>query len=246
MAAIDYSAAGVPVRDDLQKAHAALWEHLRKPGSWWTGAERIAIANESRHALVCALCVERKGALSPSAVEGIHDTQTDLPANVIDVIHRIRTDPGRLSRRWFDDALASGLDDGAYVEAVGVVTLLAGADYFARALGIDPFPLPEPLPGEPSHYRPPNTSDGIAWVPMILPENAGEAEADLYWEGSPVPNIVRALSLVPDHVRALKTLSDAHYLSISSLMDTTLRRALDRMQMELVAARVSAVNECFY
>ena len=41
-------------------------------------------------------------------------------------------------------------------------------------------------------------------------------------------------------------LSDAHYLSIGGLMDPTLRRSIDRMQIELVAARVSAMNECFY
>ncbi len=246
MTAIDYSAAGVPIRDDLKKAHAELWEHLRKPGSWWTGEERIAIAAESRHAASCELCAERKGALSPNAVQGEHDAKALLPANVVDVIHRVRNDPGRLSRRWFDDTLSSGLEEGPYVEVIGVVTLTAGVDYFARALGAPAFPLPEPLPGKPSHYRPPNTTAGIAWVPMILPENTGEAEADLYWEGSPVPNIVRALSLVPDHVRALKQLSDAHYLSIGNLMDPTLRRAIDRMQIELVAGRVSAMNECFY
>ena len=51
MAHVDYSAAGIPVRDDLTKTHAELLGHLRAPGAWWTGAERVAIAAESRHAL---------------------------------------------------------------------------------------------------------------------------------------------------------------------------------------------------
>ena len=57
---------------------------------------------------------------------------------------------------------------------------------------------------------------------------------------------MRALSLVPDEVRMLRRLSEAHYLPIEKIPDPTCHRALDRMQMELVAARVSALNECFY
>jgi hypothetical protein len=61
-----------------------------------------------------------------------------------------------------------------------------------------------------------------------------------------VPNIVRALSVVPAEARALQTLSASHYLPVAQIGDPTARRTLDRMQMELVAARVSAVNQCFY
>ena len=38
MVHVDYSAAGVPVRNDLTESHAELLEHLRS-GTWWTGAE---------------------------------------------------------------------------------------------------------------------------------------------------------------------------------------------------------------
>jgi hypothetical protein len=62
---IDYIGARVPVRDDLREAHIAILEHLRQPGSWFSGAERLAIAAESRNALACELCVERKTSLSP-------------------------------------------------------------------------------------------------------------------------------------------------------------------------------------
>ena len=61
------------------------------------------------------------------------------------------------------------------------------------------------------------------------------------------PNIMRALSLVPDEVRALRRLSHAHYVPNGKLQDAAYDgRELDRVQMELVAARVSALNECFY
>ena len=71
--ALDYSAAGVEVRGDLRAAHRAVLDHLRRPGSWFSGAERIAVAAESRRASECPLCGERKVALSPEQVAGEHE-----------------------------------------------------------------------------------------------------------------------------------------------------------------------------
>jgi hypothetical protein len=246
MTSLDYSAAGIPVREDLTQAQAEHWAHLASPGTWWTGAERVGVAAESRQALACELCTARKTALSPASVPGEHDSLGGLPGHAVEVIHRVRRDPARLSNRWFQGVMTSGLGVGAYVELVGIVTMLAGLDAFARALGIPPFPLPEPRPGEPSRYTPGGTREGTAWVPMLAPEDAAGPEAELY-EGEPfVPHIMRALSLVPDEVRALRRLSHAHYVPKGKLQDTSYGRDLDRMQMELVAARVSALNECFY
>jgi len=242
---IDYSAAGVLVRGDIRAAHHALWEHLRAPGPCWTGAQRIAIARASRRAAGCALCATRRVSLA-AGVAGEHDGDGALPADVVDVIHRVRADPGRLSRAWFDAVIGGGLAVTAYVELVGIVAMVAGVDCFARALGMPPFPLPEPLPGPPTGQRPAAAKPGGAWVPMIAPEDAVGAEADLYGDGAFVPNIVRALSLVPDHVRVLRRLSAAHYLPVEQIADPAARRTLDRTQTELVAARVSALNQCFY
>jgi hypothetical protein len=246
MTPLDYSAAGVPVREDLREAHRLHWQHLRSPGTWWSGTQRVAIAAESRHSLQCRLCRERKAALSPNAVRGEHDSLGDLPAELVEVIHRVRTDPARLSRAWFDGILDSGIREGEYVETIGIVTMLAGLDYFARSLGMPPFPLPDPLPGEPSRHIPSAAKPATAWVPVIAPEEAEGPETDVYDPDGFVPNIVRALSSVPDEVRALRRLSHAHYVPMGKLQDPAYGRDLDRLQMELVAARVSALNECFY
>lgn len=235
------------VREDIRAAHGLLWEHIRSPGTWWSGVERVAIAAEARQADDCDLCAARKAALSAAAARGEHRRAgATLPTNLVDVIHRVRTDPARLSRSWFDAVIAGGLEVPAYVEVIGVVTMITGVDCFARALGIVPFPLPEPAAGQPSRYLPASAKPGTAWVPMIAPEDAAGPEADLYPPGAMIPNIVRALSLVPAEVGMLQRLSAAHYLSVEQIGDPAARRSLDRTQMELVAARVSALNQCFY
>ena len=245
MEELEYSGALAPVRKELVDVHRFFLEHIRSPGTWWTGEERVAIAAESRAAAGCTLCRSRKASLSPTAVAGRHDGPHRLPENVVDTVHRIRTDPARLSRSWFEGVIGGGLDVTRYVELVGVSTMQTGLDYFARALGATPLPLPAPRPGEPSRYRPAGARPEGAWVPMIAVEDATGPEADLYGGGF-VPNIMRALSLVPAEARALRQSSGAHYVPVEQIPDPTVRRALDRSQMELVAARVSALNECFY
>lgn len=244
--AISYASAAVAVRADLAAAHTRAWERLAKPGSWWTGAERVAIARETRAAAGCALCRARKEALSPSAVPGVHESAPPLSATAVEAAHRIAADPGRLARRWRDELRDAGLDDGAYVELIGVVVTVFSIDAFCRALGVPLHPLPTPIAGEPTRYRPAQARDDGAWVPMIPAFGATGAESDL-WRRGMTGNVIRALSLVPDEVRTLEDLSAAHYLQDVQVADPRAHMEhLSRPQMELLAARVSALRECFY
>jgi alkylhydroperoxidase family enzyme len=246
MPAIGYAAAPVPVRDDLPAAHRQAWEQLARPGRYLSGAQRVAAAAEVRAAWSCSLCRERKQALLPAALNGSHEGPGQLPQAMVDAIHRITTAPGRLSRRWFDGIREAGVSDGQYVELVGVIVTIVSVDQFCRGLGVAPHALPAPRDGEPSGLRPPGLCDDGAWVPMLDPRRCGPDESDLY-PGGRTGNVLRALSLAPDEVRNLKQLSAAHYLEPEQMAD--LQRgtaALDRAQVELVAARVSALRECFY
>ena len=246
MTDISYAAAAVSVRGDLPAAHRRAWQRLAKAGNWSTGAERVAMAAEARNAWHCALCKVRKAALSPYTIQGAHNHVSELSEPAVDVIHRIVTDPGRLTATWFRKTIASGqITDAQYVEIVDVVVTVVSIDSFCRGLGVPLHPLPEPEPGEPSYYRPPTAGLEEAWVPMIPVEGAIGAEADL-WDRGRVGNVIRALSLVPDAVRQLTDLSDAHYVPRERIMDLTSGRSLSRAQMELIAARVSALRGCFY
>jgi hypothetical protein len=238
---LTYSRSAYPVRREVEEAQQRAWARLAKPGTWWTGAERVAIARETRNARTCRVCAERKNTVSPFAVAGAHDSDTSLSATIIDVAHRVTTDPGRLSRKWFQGVLAAGIDDVHYVEALGVIVRTVAIDNFCIAIGAPLHPLPAPEAGQPTRVRPANVADEGFWVP-VQPQGS-----ELYGEGI-VPNVARALSLVPEEVRAMFDVMPAHYVPMEHVPDATYDagRAISRAQMELVAARVSAVNECFY
>jgi len=248
---LDYSRATSPVRSDLVATHERLFGHLVSPGTWWTGAERRQIALAARAARDCALCAERKAALSPSSVDGSHDDPSELEPGLVDIVHRIVTDPGRLSRSGYEKALACGtVDPERYVELVGVSVLLHALDVFACAVGVESQPIPAPGPGEPSRERPLSAQVFDAWVPQIpMGEAGGEDWRQLYGDREQVPEIGRALSLVPREVEMLNLVAAAHYMVLDKVADPTWReadRALDRLQTEFIASRVSAINECFY
>ena len=245
---ISYAHAPVPVRADIPAAHSQIWQKLAEPGTWWTGAERVAIPAEVRKAGQCQLCAERKAALSAAAVHGRHDSNGVLSAPVVEMIHKISTDPGRLSKQWYEQLLVDGLEDTQYIETLGVVVRTVSIDSFCRGIGIAPHPLPTPVTGEPSRRRPPAARVDVAWVPMIPSGEETGPDADLY-RGVRAPNVIRALSLVPDEVRSsIYILLPAQYMQDRNVGDPTSDpgRAISRPQIELLAARVSALNQCFY
>jgi hypothetical protein len=128
------------------------------------------------------------------------------------------------------------------------VVALFSVDEFNRGLGIELEPLPEALPGEPSGYRPQLAVTGTGFVPMLPPDGVTGNESDLWQLGGRSANVLRALSVVPDALRDWKNLAAAQYLSMPGMTNFVKQdgRAINRMQMELIAGRVSSINECFY
>jgi hypothetical protein len=242
-----YADAEFPIRPDIPEAHRRFWERLAQPGAWWTGAERVAIAQETRNAMRCELCRLRRAALSPPAMTGSHDGGGGLPERALDAVHRVITDQGRITRSWVEDNDRQGLSKAAYVELVGIAVAVFSVDEFHRALGVELEALPEPEPGAISRYQPAHLSDDIGFVPTVPPHGAVGPEVDL-WPKGRAANVVRALTLVPDALRDWRSLGDAQYLSFEQMgnFEQNADRSLNRIQIELIAARVSSINECFY
>ena len=183
MSYFDYRNAPYPIREDIGEAYRAYWEKLAAPGSWWTGRQRIAIAQETRNALNCAYCAERKQALSPYTYPGEHDHSGGLPERAVDAVHRVVTDQTRITQSYVDDNASNELSKGAFVELVGIVVAVFSIDEFHRALGMPVEVLPEPQPGKPSEYQPANLSEDIGFVPTIPTDGAVGNEADLWPTG---------------------------------------------------------------
>ncbi|MEM7080499.1 MAG: alkylhydroperoxidase-related (seleno)protein [Pseudomonadota bacterium] len=247
MTAFAYAKLPFEIRADLQEAYRDAWDSLASPGAWWSGAARVAIAQEVRSAYDCVFCAERKAASSPIApIDGGHNTSSALPAVVVDTIHRLCTDPSRLTQSWLQEATSGhDLSIEQYVEIISVVTTVMSIDTFHQVLGFDLEPLPNPGHGLPSRYIPNGLEHNKAWVPII--KYLDQPETDL-WASRQVTNIMRALSLVPDAVRLLKRMSSTQYLSMGDSANPYAKadRALSRAQIELIAGRVSALNDCFY
>ncbi|MEZ5245493.1 MAG: alkylhydroperoxidase-related (seleno)protein [Acidimicrobiales bacterium] len=133
------------------------WERLAAPGTWWTGAERIAIAADARRAM------------AGEALSGI------LPPPVEEATRIIATAAASIRgtdvARWELD----GLDASAYIEIAGIVSRLAALDVTAFGLGHKFRPLPEPEPGDPSRDRPDGATITTGWAPTIGPAAASSA-----------------------------------------------------------------------
>lgn len=236
-----------PIRDDLAEAHRLAWQRIAEPGTWWNGAQRVAIAAETRAAEDCLFCRKRREALSPFGLQGEHDHVSGeiLPPAAIDAVHRIVTDATRLTSSWVNGLADQDVPVTHYVELLSVAVSVRSIDGFHRAMGFPLEPLPDSHPGEPSRKRPEAAVQEEAWVPMLPTGRPSGDEADL-WPAQ-TGNVIRAMSLVPDAVRWLKELGGAQYLAVDAMTDFTRGRGpLSRAQTELIAGRVSAINECFY
>ena len=247
MTSLSYEASDYPVPDRYLEAHQRYWTRLARAGCWFSGAERVAIAREVRLARSCSLCQRRKDALSAAQVQGEHEGGDVLTDVVIETIHRITTDPGRLTRSWYDGLLSQGLTEEQYVEILGTLVATLSIDDFCIGIGVPEHPLPNPVGGDATQYRPPGATHSDAWVSMIQEKGATGAEADLYSGVPRAANVIKAMSLVPDEVRTLNDLGNVQYVPAAQAMNVKASYGgLSRAQIELIAGRVSALNSCFY
>jgi hypothetical protein len=240
------------LRIEMADAQAKAWARIGQAGTWWTGPERVEIAAETRRAATCPFCAVRRDALSPIALVGAHESQGTLPSASVEAVHRIRTDSGRLGLSWYQRLLADGLAETHYVELVAVVAIVVATDTFRAAADLPMLALPTPASGEPTRRRPAGAKPGLAWMPTLAPEDRMPDEPDLYRD-HPGPrqrgggNVHHALSLVPDSMIHWWDMFETMYLPSAAMRDFSREyRAISHAQIELLAARVAALNQCVY
>jgi len=80
----------------------------------------------------------------------------------------------------------------------------------------------------------------------LAQEDIAEEDPNPYPDFEPV-NIHLAMSLVPEEVAGFFELDQALYLPQAAIRDLDNEyRALTHSQLELIASRIAALNQCFY
>lgn len=246
MSQLQVNAESLPARVALVDAIDQAWQRLAAPGTWWTGAERLAIARQVRAARQCTLCQQRKAALSPYADSDSHSATDGLCADAVDAIHRIATDASRITERWVTQVTNGALSEEQYVEIVSIVATVSGLDTLDLALGRDYRKLPEPIDGEPTQHRPAGATKDLAWVATLSPDTVTAADPNPFPLHGSI-NIHRAMSLVPQEVINFFDLDVELYLKDHEIRDFEHEfREISHAQIELIAGRASAINGCYY
>jgi len=159
------------------------------------------------------------------------EANSTLGRSACAVIDRIACEPGSVDAAWAAERIAE-LGEGPYVELVGTTAVAVALRLFADAVGADVEPIsPATTPGEASRLTPDGLGDIGAHVKMLEP--------------FPFANVARALSQVPSANTTFYTLVRPMY-SAAGFDELVWTTPLSRPQVELVAARVAAMNECFY
>ena len=228
--AFAYTGVDLPIRPKTISSQQRSWEIIASPGRWWNGIERIEIARVGRAAR------DFKAAASDI-----------LPEAAVYAIQKLVADNANLNRDWYEEIVAAeGMSEDRYVELVAVVVHALSIDEFHRALGLELEPLPDPILGEPTRHRPPQATQRATWPPIVPKSGLNPEDAMFYGPLEWGANVISALSLIPENVRWLHDLSEGHYLSFAEMRMPDPLRSISRPQIELIAARVSVLNECFY
>jgi len=217
------------VPENLLDAFNSCWERIAESGEWWTGKERIAILEEVRKA-------REEG--QPGVGLPLSDLSDDpspiISPLVCEIARKVTSNAHEIDDKWAKQAIAY-IGEGKYSELVSLVVNILPIDVFCLLLERPVVSLPVPKNGKPSELIPDGLADGGAFVPWRA-EN---------WVG---PNVARALSFVPkDNAIRMKLVESMYAGSdkfISMIWDDN--EPLDRSQVEIIAARTSSINECFY
>lgn len=218
------SNATVATEPHVRSAIESAVDQLRASGTWWTAEEMAAVVGRANQVFA------QRGA--PPWMRDLEATVAGLPEAAVTVIDKIAGDPGSVDRDWATTRIAE-LGDGPYVELVGTTAVAVMLRMYAECANetVATIGAPPDDAGGPARDMPDGLADIGAHIAMLDP--------------FPGPNVARALSMVPSINQVFYTLVIPMY-SVAGFQDLVWDTALSRPQVELVASRVAALNECFY
>ena len=97
-----YADSQYPVRADLDAVHAKQLDQLADPGTWGTGAQRLAVAGEIRRACYSAGIQEEPEGIGPQS-------DVELPETARTVIRKLAVTPNDYVEDTYEEATSGGL-----------------------------------------------------------------------------------------------------------------------------------------
>ena len=170
------------------------------------------------------VAIEARGSLAGNA-----SPSPSISDELSEVAHAVAEAPADITLQWIEELEDRGLDQFTYVETAGVVCRISVIDTVAFGLDATPPPLPQPRAGEPSRVRVVGAERTRAWVPTVGPGHA-----------------LSSFSAVDEERESMLRLSDALYLEEVVPVNPVSKGGLIRSQIEVLAARTSFLNDCFY
>lgn len=217
---------GLTIRADLAEAHERARTSLVSAGTWWSSGERRALATAAITAMWSS------GGTEPVVGGG-------APRVALEAAARLGAGTPHIGRAWYE-SVADEIGVLEYVELVGLVAVAAAVSSLRRTLGLPGPDLPAIdtpglAEGDATRVPPPELADAAwNWVPVAAPADTRAA-------------VVQALSAVPSAFDELWHLADAQYIPDAEMVDPRWTRGtLSRVEIELIATRVSHSRECHY
>lgn len=170
--------AELPVRPSMLKGMQREWDRLASAGTWWSGADRVALAAEAR-----------------AAADGLPSPSSNLASGVAAMARRIMTNAHEIDRASIDALVDEGVSLEAYTEMVGVVARLSAVDTAVVGMGSDRAPLPTPLDGEPTRAVERRAKRRSAHVAMVGAAGATTALSSVAAEDAAQADLHGALYL---------------------------------------------------
>jgi len=213
------------IRPELERAHDRAWESLASAGTWWSARQRRELAETAIAAMWSG---------SADADRRHYNDGAAAPAAAHRAVAVMASGHPHITKQWYQE-VRDEIGVLEYVELVGLVCSVASLTSLRNTLGLPPRELPTATDDGPSRVPAPPLADAtLNWVPVAAPADADAA-------------VVQALTAVPAANEMLWSLADNQYIPDAEMVDPRWTRGtLSRVEMELIATRVSFSRECHY
>ncbi len=158
------------------------------------------------------------------------DAETGVRPEIAMAAARMAHEPTLITADWVAGLEQQGLGRVTMVEIMGVVSRQVAIDRFMFGVGAELTELPPPNPGQPTKAIVDRAKLQNGFLPTV---------------GAASPRT--AFTSVPADQVALEELCAGFYMPMEEMGDYSyVRDGVTRSQIELVAARTSFLNDCFY